>query len=44
MPKVIFAPTPPRRTSNSSTKKDKEMFSIEPATIESANRPGNVIK
>ena len=33
-----------RKVQNKETKKDKEIFSIEPATIESANRPGNVIK
>ena len=44
MPKAMLAATPPRRTSSSSTRNDSEILSSLSRTIESANRPGNVMR
>ena len=44
MPKAMFAATPPRRTSRSSTRNDSETLSSLSATSESANRPGKVMR
>ena len=44
MPKAMLAATPPRRTSRSSTRKDREILSSCSTTSESANRPVKVIR
>ena len=44
MPKAMFAATPPRRMSRSSTRNDSETLSSLSATSESENRPGKVIR
>ena len=44
MPNAMFAATPPRRTSSSSTRKLSETLCSLSATSESENRPGKVIK
>ena len=44
MPNAMFAATPPRRTSRSSTRNDTEILSRASATSESANRPSKVIR
>ena len=44
MPNEMLAATPPRRITRSSTRKDSEIASSLSSTIESENRPGNVMR